>query len=274
MALLPRAIQGAAAVQNDRRTGQSSLFGSPAAEEDSARPTEALPDLPEWPDTEKLKYEKEALDFYFSSHPLAQHAEDLRKFCSVTVEELRNLHANQEVTMGGMLTQVRYMNTKKARNGNSRYLRCKLEDFTGSAECVMWPDDFVRHKDEIAEDRVCFVKGTVERTREEPGLVLTRIFSVEQAQRELTKGLVLYLNLPQHTEQHIEAIARTLKRTPGPCPVFLHMRDAVGKRCRLRAGEGFRVNPATVSTAELETILGAGSVKFAGPTNGIGRNGK
>ena len=90
-----------------------------------------------------------------------------------------------------MLTQVRFMNTKKARNGNSRYVRCKLEDFTGAAECVMWPDDFVRYKDEVHEDRVCFVKGAVERNREEPGLVLTRILSIEQAQRELARGLYL-----------------------------------------------------------------------------------
>ena len=45
------------------------------------------------------------------------------------------------------------MNTKKARNGNSRYARCKLEDFTGAVECVMWPDDFVRFKDEFVDDQ-------------------------------------------------------------------------------------------------------------------------
>src|SRR5262249_18467819 len=153
-------------------------------------------------------------------------------FGTAMVADLRQLPLNAEVTLGGMLTQIRFMNTKKARNGNTRYLRCKLEDFTGVAECVMWPDDFARHKEEGAEDRVCFVKGTIERTREEPGLVLTRILSVEQAQRELTKGLVLYLNTPQHGEQHIDAIARILNRTPGACPVYLHLRDAAGRKCR------------------------------------------
>jgi DNA polymerase-3 subunit alpha len=273
-AVMARALQAAAEIINDRRAGQASLFEAVASSDDVVRPAESLPDLAEWPDTEKLKFEKEALDFYFSSHPLAQHAETLRRFALYSVEELRSLPANLEVTMGGMLTQVRYMNTKKARNGNSRYLRCKLEDLTGATECVMWPDDFVRHKDDIVEDRVCFVRATVERTREEPGLVVTRILSMEQAQRELTKGLVLYLSLKEHEDQHIDAIARILKRTPGPCPVYLHLRDTEGKRCRLRAGEGFRVNPANVSTGELETILGIGAVKFAGPVNGNGKNGR
>ena len=33
----------------------------------------AAADVPRWSNTEKLKDEKEALDFYFSSHPLAEH---------------------------------------------------------------------------------------------------------------------------------------------------------------------------------------------------------
>ena len=110
-----------------------------------------------------------------------------------------------------MLTQVRFMNTKKARNGNSRYVRCKLEDLTGAVECVMWPDDFVRYKDEVQEDRVCFVRGTVERTREEPGLVLNRILSVEQAQRELARGLYLLIKLGVHGPQHVEALGPILR---------------------------------------------------------------
>src|SRR5262249_12936237 len=155
-----------------------------------------------------------------------------------------------------------------ARNGNSRYLRCKLEDFTGAAECVMWPDDFVRFKDEVHEDRVCFVKGTVEKTREEPGLVLNRVLSIEQAQRELTKGLVLQLTLGVHGPEAVDGIARVLERTPGGCPVYLSVRDGAGKRGVLKLAENFRINPATVAVGELETLLGRGCVKFSGPVNG------
>lgn len=53
----------------------------------------------------------------------------------------------------------------------------------------MWPDDYARQKDEVLEDRVCFIRGSVERTRDEPGLVLNRILSLEQAQRELARAV-------------------------------------------------------------------------------------
>jgi DNA polymerase-3 subunit alpha len=275
MHALPRAIQAASEVQQDRRAGQMSLFGAGDETGNGAAVTHSsdLSDIPEWHDSEKLKYEKEALDFYFSSHPLAQFADDLRHFATHTINQLGNLAANQEVILGGVLTQIRLMNTKKARNGNTRYARCKLEDLTGAAECVMWPDDYLRYKDDFVEDRVCFVRGTVDRTREEPGLILARVMSVEQAQRELTKGLVLLLRLGVHEPDVINAIGRMLERARGSCPVYLSVRDSAGKRAQLKLGPSYTINPANVPIADLEMLLGKGAVKFSGPVNGHARNG-
>jgi DNA polymerase-3 subunit alpha len=271
---LPRAIAAAGAVQEDRRHGQGSLFGADETDAGSSAAGEGFRDIPEWHPTEKLKFEKEALDFYISSHPLAQHADDLERFSSHSISQLSDLEPNQEVFIGGMLTQVRYMNTKKARNGNSRYVRCKLEDFTGAAECVMWPDDFVRYKDLVAEDAIVFVSGVVERNRDEPGLVLTRIASLEQGKRERTSGLVLLLNVAEHRPEQLETVARVLKRSPGNVPVFLHVQDTAGKWLKLKSSDDFRINPATLVKTDLETILGTGRVQFArhGNGNGNGRH--
>lgn len=270
MHVVPGALQAAGELQEDRRHGQRNFFevletngSSPAS---SAGPV--LPDIPEWSNSEKLKNEKEALDFYITSHPLTQFEGVVKRFSTHATNQLGGLAPNQEVTLGGMMTQVRYLNTKKARNGNSRYVTFRLEDFCGSAKCVMWPDDLLRHKDDIAEDRVCFVKGTVDRTREELCLILSRIFSIEQAERELTKAMYLMLNLGVHSPDHIDAVARVLPRWQGQCPVFLLVRDADGRRLQLKAASNYAVNPAKVSTEELEMILGPESVKFAGATNG------
>jgi DNA polymerase-3 subunit alpha len=263
MHVLPRALQAAGERQNDRRIGQRHLFEAAADSNGSAAAEpEPLPDVPEWSESEKLRYEKEVLDFYFSSHPLAQRERELRRFASHTVEQLKSLPANEEVTVGGMLTQLRYGNTKKARNGNSRYLRCKVEDFTGAAECVMWPDDFARCKDTVAEDTPCFVRGTVERTREEPGLVLTRIFTMEQATKELATRLWLRLSLPEHGPRHVDLLAELLQRASGRCPVFLAVRDEHGKTCVLQLGRDLAINPASFPREELEGILGPDGVKL------------
>jgi DNA polymerase III subunit alpha len=274
--VLPRALQSAEQMQADRRHGQMSLFEDldGAGTVATAAAVEALPEVAEWVPTELLKYEKEALGYYFSSHPLAQHEEVLDLFSTNKAGQLRDLQGGQEVLIGGMLTLVRLMNTKKARNGNSRYARFKLEDFSGQAECVMWPDDYVRYKDLVEEDRICFVGATVERTREEPGLVVTRILTIEQAQRERTTGLALALRLGEHGPGHLDAVARVLERARGSCPVFLYVRDHAGKLMVLKASDQFRVNPGTLPREELEAILGPGTVRFSRQGNGAPRNGK
>jgi DNA polymerase-3 subunit alpha len=262
MHVLPRALQAAGELQEDRRHGQLNFFE--ALEGAHGPAATVLPDIAEWPNSDKLKNEKEALDFYVTSHPLAQYEDVVGRFSTHSVSQIRELPADQEVIIGGMLTQVRYMNTKKARNGNSRYVRCKLEDLTGAAECVLWPDDYLRCKDEVHEDRICFVKAAVERTREEPGLVLNDILSVEQAQRQLTKWLLLDLSVGTHSLSALDALAGVLQRTPGACPVYVQVRDVGGKRALLKASEEFHINPASLSTADLEMILGPGRVKFRG----------
>jgi DNA polymerase-3 subunit alpha len=261
-AAAPRALQAATERQNDRRLGQRNLFDAGGGDE-GAPVAEPLPDVPPWPEAEKLKYEKEVLDFYFSSHPLAECEAELRRFSSHAIDQLKLLPPDHEVTLGGMLSQVRLMNTKKARNGNSRYLRCKVEDLTGVVECVMWPDDFVRYQDEVKEDRVCFVRGVVERTREEPGLVLSRILSVEQAQRELARGLYILLKVGVHRPSHVDSLGPVLQKTPGGCPVFLTVRDPAGKDVVLKLDREYAINPSTYLQEELEAVVGTGGVKLA-----------
>jgi DNA polymerase-3 subunit alpha len=274
MLVLPAALQGADQLQQDLRHGQRNLFEAGDNGAEAPKSSETLPDVPEWHDSEKLKYEKEALDFYVTSHPLTEFEEVLRRFSTHQARQLAELEINQEVLIGGMITDLRLQNTKKARNGNTRYARFRMEDFSGSVPCVMWPDDYVRFKDEIKDDQICFVRGVIERTREEPGLIVTRLLSIEQAQRDQTRGMVLVFHIGAHSEETIDTVARVLRRAPGPCPVYLNVRDPAGRWAQLKAGNEFCVNPNSIPLDELETILGPGHVRFSGPTNGAARNGR
>jgi DNA polymerase-3 subunit alpha len=273
MQVLMQAIQAAKSLQQDQKVGQLNLFAAFDSENAGTPASSAaiLPNIPEWPALEKLKYEKEALDFYISSHPLAQYEELIRLFSSYTSKDLASVETDREVLIGGMVTQVRLMNTKKARNGNSRYARFKLEDFHGAVDCVMWPDDYLRCKDLLVEDRICFASAVVERGRDQPGLIVSKILQPEEVQRQRTTGVVLRLNLGQHEDSLIDAIARILKRSPGTVPVFLTIRDDFGRPAMLKASSEFCVNPNNLAKAELETILGQQSVIFSRHNNGNGR---
>jgi DNA polymerase III subunit alpha len=189
----------------------------------------------------------------------------LRRFATHNATNLKQCEPNQEVFLGGMLTLVRFFNTKKARNGQSRYARFKLEDCSGPVECVMWPDDYVRYKELVEEDRVLFATGVVEKDRDEPIVQVTRLLTLDEGQKQRTTGLVLLLDLTEDEQRlaQVDSIARILQRAPGPIPVFLHVRDGAGKWLRLKAGEHLKINPATLPKGDLDTLLGPGRVEFA-----------
>src|SRR5260370_689729 len=111
MEAMPRAISAVEQAQNDRRIGQLNLFESLNGDSGDDAPRDDLPDVPEWPTVEKLKHEKESLDFYITSHPLTQYRDVIERFAAHRVEALGSCDQNQEVFLGGILTQVRYQNT-------------------------------------------------------------------------------------------------------------------------------------------------------------------
>jgi DNA polymerase-3 subunit alpha len=265
MHVLPRAIQSATERQADQRLGQRSLFEAFTLQESAATAEaskETLPAVPPWSEAEKLKYEKEVLDFYLSSHPLAQNEELLARYRSHSAAEMKQLAADQETTLAGMFVQIAYKTTQKARNGNSRYFLARIEDLSGSAKCVMWPDDFARIKEEIRDDIPYVVKGVVDRRREEPTLVINRILTLQEAQAELARGLFLLLRLGRTQPEDLDQLAAVLRQTPGPCPVFLTIKDGVGKSCVLKLSRDFAVNPNTFRQEDLEAILGPNSVRL------------
>ncbi|MSR30176.1 MAG: DNA polymerase III subunit alpha [Gemmataceae bacterium] len=264
MHLLPRAMQAAIDRQRDKRFGQSSLFGMGSASTTTeSEISQQGSQVPVWPEADKLKFEKEVLDFYFSSHPLAQFEKEIRRYSSHGTNQLRELPPDNEVTLGGMMSQIRIMNVKKPRNGNSRYVRFRMEDFHGSVNCVMWPEDFLRYKDDIQEDRVCFVRGKVERNREEPGLILQRVISVEQAAMDMAKGLHLQLALGKNTATDLHRIANLLKSAPGACQVFLSIKDYEKNLCVMKLGKEYSISPMRFPAEELEEILGEENVKLS-----------
>ena len=102
-----------------------------------------------------------------------------------------------DVFLGGMITQIRPMNTKKARNGNTPLCPCRIEDLTGSVECVMWPDDYIQFQ--ACSRKMRSVSSMPPWSATAMSLACKSESDPGAGQRERTNGLVLTLNLqPAH----------------------------------------------------------------------------
>ncbi|MCU0702431.1 MAG: DNA polymerase III subunit alpha [Fimbriiglobus sp.] len=267
---LEDAVKDAETTRRDKLRGQKNLFEGGDPDNEVAGPSfrPRLPDVPEWPDLEKLKFEKEVLDFYMSSHPLAQYDEQLRRFRSTDAAQCAKLNAGTEVRLAGMVVEVIPKLVSKGKNAGNRWAIVRIEDFTGSVKCILWSDQFQRFGDLVKADAILLFDGKVE-WREgsgEPDVIVDKVMTMDQAKADLTRGLVLKMKFRTDDDgrQTFEAVGRILKKAKGPCPVYLAVQDAGGRAAQFKLSADFFVNPTQVAVEELEMIpaLGPGSVLF------------
>ncbi|MFT3881029.1 MAG: DNA polymerase III subunit alpha [Gemmatales bacterium] len=269
MIALPGAVQEAASLQEDKRRGQGSIFDilgdAPSKSGGKEGKPRTLPTVDPWPAKDKLTFEKEALGFYFSSHPLAQHESELT-YASHRIIDIEKLSGGADVMIGGMITGVRLTNAKRSRTGDTRMARFNFEDLTGSIECVIFPEGFGNHKDDIINDKVCFVKASVDRTRDKPGLIINKIIPLDQGKRHARNGGSLRISLEQgvHEPQVVLQLGSMLKRYRGITPVMIEINDPTGKRAVFQLGTDFRIDIEKLPMEDVKMLVGERGVHLVG----------
>ena len=98
------------------------------------------------------------------------------------------------------------------------YARCKIEDFSGTAECVMWPSDFERFTEMFVEDKIVLAQAVIERPEhvDEPVFVLSKLLTLEQGARTDDRHAAANEFLQTHGPEHVDALGRLLSAYPDP----------------------------------------------------------
>jgi DNA polymerase III subunit alpha len=276
-AVLERAIQSGAALHADRKSGQKGLFDM--LEEDAGPAAAvALPDLPEWEDRERLAAEKEVLGFYLSSHPLAEHEKTLATFCSHNTTELANLPHRSEVILGGMISSIKFSQTKNPRPGSThtRYAMFDLEDMHGAMRCILWPEEFANHGQLVEADATLVVRGAVDRRpgSEEANLVVNELIPLAELPTRFTRGMMVRVNEAQHSARGLEELFEVLRGYPGNCELQLVLCLNDGSRVFMKSDK-VRVELNAEMRSRVDALLGPGNVKLvaAPPTPSRPQNG-
>src|SRR5205807_7626078 len=177
LAILDRAVEMGQQAQQDKRAGQLNMFSSPAAQS-AARPlADALPDVDELPDAELLKFEKELLGFYITSHPLTDHQAALEHYSTASTKEALGCSEGTELIIGGMINRVKKSVTKNGRSAGMTLAMITMEDLEGQIDAVLFAETFAeinkRYPDAVSAERIVYLKGRVDRRRETQTNIVT-----------------------------------------------------------------------------------------------------
>ena len=105
---------------------------------ETATARKKLPDVPEWDEKLLLGFEKEALGFFITGHPLTRYVPDMKRFAAVPCAQLPDMPDKSEVRICGIVAALKENITKKG----DRMGFATIEDLTGSVEVVIFPETY------------------------------------------------------------------------------------------------------------------------------------
>lgn len=137
--------------------------------------SQEIPEISEIKESQKMKFEKEALGMYLTTHPMKEHEQYLKGKITDNLGNI-NLGLNREeseaseedvviksskyregqrVILAGLIPAIKTIVTKKGQ----MMAFAKLEDMTGSIEMVIFPSVYEKYRKILDEDVVIIAEG-------------------------------------------------------------------------------------------------------------------
>ena len=218
VASLENAMQGGLSLARDRAGGQETFFGA-FAESSQAKATSKieLKKSAPWPRMEALQFEKEALGFHVSGHPLDAWGDAVEAFTTGDLKHIAECAQDTQVVCAGLISRMKILRVKAGRDPGAQMMVLGLTDKHGGMEAVLFPEMFAKYGEFVAQDRAVVVIGTVDRKRAEPNILVDRVIPLEDASKHLAMRLDLSIDVAMHEPNTTPspALAATLQLAAG-----------------------------------------------------------
>ena len=254
-----RALQA----QRERESGQTNLLALFATAGGNNGPgvvgEDKYPEAPEWMPKELLAYEKEALGFYISGHPLDRYAGEIRRFTTATCANCMEKGERAEVILGGVINGF---SERPMKSGMGKIAFFSLEDQTGTIEFFVKSRKLEEFRDLLVRDEPMLVTGTVEAPWNEGETARERLVFVDakllsKVRADKSSLLDIRLNADVVREEQFPALEKLLRSHPGACRVLLRMEIPKRSETVLDLGDDYKVAATDELLARIEQIFGA-----------------
>jgi DNA polymerase-3 subunit alpha len=245
--------------QAEVESGQGSLFGDASA---LPRAAPSLPNVPEWPEPDRLAREKAALGFFISGHPLDRYREVVRAFEPISSATLAE-RPGEAVDLPCVVTSVA---RQISRRDNSEWGKITVEDFQGTATILAFRDVWQNHKEILRQDAVVLISGKVsgrERDEEDPPIFLDAARLLEEMAE--TGELAIQIELELDSEVTGETFAqakKVLAAHPGASPVWVQVGQDNGESAPKLRSRTLHAAPDAETVGALQKLFGRGNVRL------------
>ncbi|PID45717.1 MAG: DNA polymerase III subunit alpha [Proteobacteria bacterium] len=257
---LPEVIRMASQLHRDEAIGQTDLFGgSMVVEEDE----KLAPDLPEWPERERLRKEKDALGLYLTGHPINEYEAEISQMRTMKLSDLSEEDSTQKyqkhpVVLAGLVTAIRTQNTEKGKRAF-----VQLDDKTSYYEVFIFSNVFAEYEHLVVKEEVLIISGTLN-TEYHTGNTRLRIealYDIETARSIYARSLNLTVSEAQANNGFIDTLAEMIPpQGESECPIILNYSNAQAS-AQIRLGAKFKAPLDNASLESLRNYLGKDQVR-------------
>lgn len=215
---LEKAMRYGSKFQENENSSQVSLFGE-ASEVQIPEPV--VPPCEDWSTMEKLSREKEVVGIYISGHPLDDFRYEMKYFCNVKLEALKNLepYIGKTLTFAGIVTNVQYRTTKTGKDWGM----FTLEGFDESHEFRMFDDEFLKFRHYLSNNRFVYFRVNVREgwinketgKRSEPRIQFLEVKQLQDVLESYAKKLTLLLDIRDIRNDFVHQLSHVFQANKG-----------------------------------------------------------
>ncbi|GJM00290.1 MAG: DNA-directed DNA polymerase [Methyloligella sp.] len=174
-------------LHNDRKTGQSDLFGGSS---DAGTPDLELLNVQRWREMEKLTREYDAVGFYLSGHPLDEYEAVLDRLNVDQWVHYEKKALDNNGGLGVLAATVSAVRERRSKSGNL-YAFIEFSDQTGQFEAIAFSDTLEACRDILESGQPVLLKVDADVEEDTVRLRLQKAESLEFAAQNMVRGLKL-----------------------------------------------------------------------------------
>jgi len=256
LAGLEEAMEWAQGWERERSKSQMIMFGSFQADGKNAAPR--LPDVPQWPEGQRLAFEKETLGFYLTGHPLTRFAQTLRRFNTTDTQRIREMADGQEAIIGGVVNALKEINTKRG----DRMAFVTLEDLNGMVEVIIFSELYKNSSLLLKSEDPIFIKGKVDVGEDSVKVIASEVFPFDQAMNKLATTVHLRVRSEGLGREDLVALKEIFQDCRGECLAYLHLILPGKREAVIALGDEWKLSSTDQLVRRIRDLLGYEAVSF------------
>ena len=208
-----------------------------------------MPIVQPWENLIRLKFEKDAIGFYVSGHPLDMYRLEMKELIKYSIKDLKAIDKNKgrEMAIGAMVTQVNHRISKNGKPFGS----FTIEDYDEAYEMVLFGEDYLKFKMWLNPGEFLHIRGKIQDRYKQPGNIEFKISNVQllsDLRDKQLRNLTLKVSLDKIDSVWINSLNNIVQQdgavTKGNCVLKFKIYDPIDdKICVDLPSKKYRINP-------------------------------